>query len=68
MYIDQYDIFYLTKKWKDGKKEKKYSCEAHIGSETGKDLKKLIPLAETFQETHNEYGGKIKLTIEIFEE
>ena len=50
------------------KKEKKYSCEAHIGSETGKDLKKLIPLAETFQETHNEYGGKIKLTIEIFEE
>ena len=67
MYIDNYDIFYLTKKWKDGKKEKKFSCGAHIGSDVGKDVKKIIPLAEQFAETH-EYASKIKLTIEIFEE
>tara|TARA_R100000655_G_scaffold51348_1_gene89054 strand:+ start:128 stop:340 length:213 start_codon:yes stop_codon:yes gene_type:complete len=68
LFIDKYDIYYLSKKWKDGKKQKNFSCEGHVGSDTGKDIKKILPLAEQFADTHNEYGGRIKLTIEIFEE
>ena len=70
MYIDEYNIYYLTKPWKDGKKQKNFECSSHIGSEKGnvKEIKKIIPLAEQFIETNADYNSRIVLTIEVFEE
>jgi len=70
LYIDNYDIVYLTKKFKNGKEQKGYNVESHINGKNVHDLKKIIPLAESFLDTNkNNYNGyNIKLTIEIFEE
>ena len=52
LYIDNYDIVYLTKKFKNGKEQKGYNVESHINGKNVHDLKKIIPLAESFLDTN----------------
>ena len=70
LYIDNYDIVYLTKKFKNGKQQKGYDVESYVNGKNVHDLKKIIPLAESFLDTNasNYDGYNIKVTIEIFQE
>ena len=68
MYIDEYNIGALAFPYKDGKKQKKLECVAHVQSEDGITIKNLIPLIEAFQEAHGQFNHRVKVIIEFEEQ
>jgi len=68
MYIDTLEIVSYGSKWV-GNKEKKNQVIAHLVNDDGIQLKDIIQLAESYEDTiHKHRGGKIKVLIEILQD
>ena len=67
MYIDTFEIVSYGSKWV-GNKEKKNQVVAHLVNEDGIQLKDIVQLAESYEDTiHKHRGGKIRVLIEILQ-
>ena len=68
MYIDTLEILSYGSKWV-GNKEKKNQVIAHLVNDDGIQLKDIVQLAESYEDTiHKHRGGKIKVLIEILQD
>ena len=68
MYLDTFEIVSYGSKWV-GNKEKKNQVVAHLVNEDGIQLKDIVQLAESYEDTiHKHRGGKIKVLIEILQD
>tara|TARA_E500000081_G_scaffold139546_1_gene155851 strand:+ start:409 stop:618 length:210 start_codon:yes stop_codon:yes gene_type:complete len=68
MYLDTFEIVSYGSKWV-GNKEKKNQVIAHLVNEDGIQLKDIVQLAESYEDTiHKHRGGKIKVLIEILQD
>ena len=68
MYIDTFEIVSYGSKWV-GNKEKKNQVIAHLVNEDGIQLKDIVQLAESYEDTiHKHSRGKIRVLIEILQD
>ena len=68
MYLDNFVIVSYGSKWV-GNKEKKNQVVAHLVNEDGIQLKDIVQLAESYEDTiHRHRGGKIRVLIEILQD
>jgi len=68
MYLDTFEIVSYGSKWV-GNKEKKNQVIAHLVNEDGIQLKDIVQLAESYEDTiHKHRGGKIRVLIEILQD
>ena len=68
MYLDTFEIVSYGSKWV-GNKEKKNQVIAHLVNEDGIQLKDIVQLAESYEDTiHRHRGGKIRVLIEILQD
>tara|TARA_R100000781_G_scaffold1370_1_gene2225 strand:- start:731 stop:943 length:213 start_codon:yes stop_codon:yes gene_type:complete len=68
MYLDTFEIVSYGSKWV-GNKEKKNQVVAHLVNEDGIQLKDIVQLAESYEDTiHRHRGGKIRVLIEILQD
>ena len=68
MYLDTFEIVSYGSKWV-GNKEKKNQVIAHLVNEDGIQLKDIVQLAESYEDTiHKHRSGKIRVLIEILQD
>ena len=68
MYLDTFEIVSYGSKWV-GNKEKKNQVIAHLVNEDGIQLKDIVQLAESYEDTiHKHERGKIRVLIEILQD
>ena len=68
MYLDTFEIVSYGSKWV-GNKEKKNQVIAHLVNEDGIQLKDIVQLAESYEDTiHKHKRGKIRVLIEILQD
>jgi len=68
MYLDTFKIVSYGSKWV-GNKEKKNQVVAHLVNEDGIQLKDIVQLAESYEDTiHKHERGKIRVLIEILQD
>jgi|13_taG_2_1085334.scaffolds.fasta_scaffold117017_2 hypothetical protein len=68
MYLDTFEIVSYGSKWV-GNKEKKNQVVAHLVNEDGIQLKDIVQLAESYEDTiHKHERGKIRVLIEILQD